>query len=508
MNTSSQSTLDSGRLTAPLVEMQGISKAFAAVTVLEAVDFELRAGEVHALLGGNGAGKSTLMKILQGVYTLDAGEIRIGGEPIRQRRAHREVAMIFQEFSLIPTLTVAQNVYLTREPRDRFGALADREAERLSRRLFAEIGVDIDPRVRMDSLSTAYWQLTEIAKALAQQARVLIMDEPTASLAKSEAEALFALIGRLKERGIGIVYISHRLEEVLQIADRVTVLRDGRVVVTQSAKGLTTARAIELIVGRKVEETMRWRPRSIPADAPPLLEVRDLVAGPRVRGVTFDLKAGEIVGLAGLMGSGRTELAHALFGIERIESGTVRVRGKLVKLRGSDAAIEAGIALIPEDRRVQGLVLDHTVRTNLTVTLLDALSRHGVMRRRKEEELAKQLGESLNITSWALPRPARLLSGGNQQKVVIAKWLGRDPDILVMDEPTAGIDVGTKAEIIEIIRRLADAGKAVIVISSEFVELLASVDRVLVIRDGVVAGVYDRKDIAGEEALHALVQAA
>jgi ribose transport system ATP-binding protein len=508
MNTSSQSTLDNGRLTAPLVEMQGISKAFAAVTVLEAVDFELRAGEVHALLGGNGAGKSTLMKILQGVYTLDAGEIRIGGEPIRQRDAHREVAMIFQEFSLIPTLTVAQNVYLTREPRGRFGALADREAERLSRRLFEEIGVDIDPRVRMDSLSTAYWQLTEIAKALAQQARVLIMDEPTASLAKSEAEALFALIARLKERGIGIVYISHRLEEVLQIADRVTVLRDGRVVVTEPAKGFPTARAIELIVGRKVEEAMRWRQRDVPADAPPLLEVRDLFAGPRVRGVTFDVRAGEIVGLAGLMGSGRTELAHALFGIERIESGTVSVRGRPVKLRGSASAIEAGIALIPEDRRVQGLVLDHTVRANLTVTLLGALSEHGVLRRRKEEALAKQLGESLNITSWALPRPARLLSGGNQQKVVIAKWLGRDPDILVMDEPTAGIDVGTKAEIIEIIRRLADAGKAVIVISSEFVELLASVDRVLVLRDGVVAGAYDRKDIAGEEELHARVQAA
>ncbi len=490
--------------------MRGISKAFAGVPVLEQVDFELFPGEVHALLGGNGAGKSTLMKILQGVgvYTPDAGQIRIGGEPVRVRGQHREVAMIFQEFSLIPTLTVAQNVYLNREPRGKFGTLADREAERRVRGLFEEIGVDIDPRARIDSLSTAYWQLTEITKALAQRARVLIMDEPTASLARSEADALFALIARLKERGIGIVYISHRLEEVLQIADRVTVLRDGHVVATEPAKGLTTARAIELIVGRKVEETMRWRPREIPADAPPLLEVRDLVAGPRVRGVSLDVRAGEIIGLAGLMGSGRTELAHALFGIERIESGTVSIRGRVLKLRNSDAAIEAGIALIPEDRRVQGLFLDHSVRTNLTVTLLGALSEHGVMRRRKEEELAKQLGESLKITSWALPRPARLLSGGNQQKVVIAKWLGRDPDILVMDEPTAGIDVGTKAEIIQIIRRLADSGKAVIVISSEFVELLASVDRVLVIKDGVVAGAYDRKDIAGEEELHALVQAA
>jgi ribose transport system ATP-binding protein len=494
----------------PIVEMYGISKAFAGVSVLEGVDLDLFPGEVHALLGGNGAGKSTLMKILQGVgvYTPDAGEIRIGGEPVRLRGRHPQVAMIFQEFSLIPTLSVAQNVYLTREPRGKLGTLADREAERQARRLFEQIGVDLDPRARMDSLSTAYWQLTEMAKALAQDARVLVMDEPTASLARSEAEALFALIARLKERGIGIVYISHRLQEVLQLADRVTVLRDGRVVATVDAQGLTTARAIELIVGRKVEETMRWRPRTIPEDAPPLLEVQDLVAGPRVRGVTFEVRAGEIVGLAGLMGSGRTELAHALFGIQSVDSGTVLVRGRPVKLRTPEVAIDAGIALIPEDRRVQGLILDHSVRSNLTLTLLQALSEHGVMRRRKEEALAKQLGESLKITSWALPRPARLLSGGNQQKVVIAKWLGRDPDILVMDEPTAGIDVGTKAEIIEIIRRLADGGKAIIVISSEFVELLASVDRVLVVKDGVVAGAYDRKDIAGEEELHALVQAA
>lgn len=492
--------------------MRGISKAFSGVPVLTGVDFELAVGEVHALLGGNGAGKSTLMKILEGVYLLDSGAIEVEGTPVRFKSgvdARREgIAMIFQEFSLIPTLTVAQNVFLMREPRGALRTLADRECERRSRNLFAEIGVEVDPRARMDSLSTAYWQLTEIAKALAQEARVLIMDEPTASLAQSEAAALFALIRRLKERGIGIVYISHRLEEVLQIADRVTVLRDGKVVTTESAHGLTTARAIELIVGQKVEETMRWRPRTVPADAPAALDVHDLVSGPRVRGVTFDVRAGEIVGLAGLMGSGRTELAHALFGIQRIDSGTVLVRGREVRLRSPSAAIDAGIALIPEDRRVQGLVLDHAVRANLTVTMLRALSDHGVMRRNREEELARQLAETLSITSWALPRPARLLSGGNQQKVVIAKWLGRDPDILIMDEPTAGIDVGTKAEIVEIIRRLADAGKAVVVISSEFVELLAAVDRILIIRDGVIVGARARKDIAGEEELHALVQAA
>jgi ribose transport system ATP-binding protein len=496
----------------PVVEMQGVTKSFNGVRVLNAVDFALEPGEVHALVGGNGAGKSTLMKILEGVYTLDDGQIEIDSAPVHfssglDARRHG-LAMIFQEFSLIASLTVAQNVFLTCEPRGPLGTLNDRAAERRARELFAEIGISIDVRARMSAFGTAYWQLTEIAKAMAQDARVLIMDEPTSSLAKSETQALFALIERLKARGIGIVYISHRLEEVFEIADRVTILRDGNVVHSGPAAELTTGRAIELIVGRNVEETLRWRPRDVDRDGQPLLEVRDLKAGPRVRGASFDLYSGEIVGLAGLMGSGRSELAQALFGIERIESGHVRIRGEEVRIRSSRDAIAAGIALIPEDRRIQGLVLDHTVRNNLTLTLLRSLTSHGVLRRSLETDLAQQLADQLGITGGMLYRPVRLLSGGNQQKVVIAKWLGRHPDILIMDEPTAGIDIGTKGEIVGMIRQLADGGTAVILISSEAPELLAASDRILAIHRGAIAGSHDRRDVDDEAALQALIQEA
>ncbi|MGZ4413528.1 MAG: sugar ABC transporter ATP-binding protein [Gaiellaceae bacterium] len=495
---------------APLVAMRGVSKAFYGSPVLASVDFDLEPGEVHALVGGNGAGKSTLMKILEGVYSLDSGQIEIAGEPVRFHSgvdAQRHgIAMIFQEFSLIPTLTVAQNVFLAREVRGALGTVNDRACEQQTRQLFADIGVSVDPKARMDSLPTAYWQLAEIAKALAQNARVLIMDEPTASLAGQETQALFVLIRRLKERGIGIIYISHRLEEVLEIADRVTVLRDGRIVSTEPAASLTIPRVIELVVGRKVSGAMEWQRRDVSRDVAPLLEVSDLVAGPRVRGITFQVHAGEIVGLAGLMGSGRTELARALFGISRIESGHVRVRGREIKIRSTRDAIAAGFALVPEDRRREGLVLDHTVRANITLTLLQVLAEHGVLRRRREQALAEELGRRLEVVGGSLANPVRLLSGGNQQKVVIAKWLGRDPDILLMDEPTSGIDVGTKAEIIDAIKRLADAGKAVIMISSEVVDLLAAADRILVIHDGVIEGSYLREKIANEKALHALIQ--
>ncbi|MGZ4356767.1 MAG: sugar ABC transporter ATP-binding protein, partial [Gaiellaceae bacterium] len=364
----------------------------------------------------------------------------------------------------------------------------------------------IDPKRRVAHLSVHERQVVEIAKALALDAKILVLDEPTAALTDSEAERLFEILMGLKKEGVGIVYISHRLEEVLEIADRVTVLRDGRIVSTEPAASLTIPRVIELVVGRKVSGAMEWQRRDVSRDVAPLLEVSDLVAGPRVRGITFQVHAGEIVGLAGLMGSGRTELARALFGISRIESGHVRVRGREIKIRSTRDAIAAGFALVPEDRRREGLVLDHTVRANITLTLLQVLAEHGVLRRRREQALAEELGRRLEVVGGSLANPVRLLSGGNQQKVVIAKWLGRDPDILLMDEPTSGIDVGTKAEIIDAIKRLADAGKAVIMISSEVVDLLAAADRILVIHDGVIEGSYLREKIANEKALHALIQ--
>ncbi|GAA1689853.1 sugar ABC transporter ATP-binding protein [Fodinicola feengrottensis] len=492
------------------VEMRGVRKAFNGVPVLAGVDFALRHGETHALVGENGAGKSTLMKILQGVYQLESGDIRIDGKTVRLRSTQDAraagIGMVFQEFSLIPTLSVARNIFLNREPRDRFGLLRDRESVRRTRELFADMGVDLDPNAMLGSVGTAYWQLTEIAKALAQKARVLIMDEPTASLAKTEADALFALLERLKARGISVIYISHRMNEIYRIADRVTVLRDGRNVITATCGELTAAELVEHIVGRRLDGALVWRPRKIDHAAAPLLEVRNLTAGPRVRDVTFTLAPGEIVGLAGLMGSGRTELARCLFGIDRATKGDVFLRGQRVKLTSPRAAISAGLALIPEDRRAQGLVLEHSVRDNLLLPLLPRLNRGPLIDDRKGRKIAGDLIQDLQVRLNSSTSPVKLLSGGNQQKVVIAKWLATKPAVLIMDEPTAGVDIGTKTDIIAMIRQAADEGLGVIVISSELPELLAISDRVLILRDGTVERILPREDISSEETLQAAVQ--
>jgi ribose transport system ATP-binding protein len=492
------------------VRMRGIHKGFYGVPVLTDVDFEVRRGEVHALAGGNGAGKSTLMKILQGVYPLDQGEIVVDGKPVRFSSIHDAraagIGMVFQEFSLVPTLTVAQNIYLTTEPTGRGGLIDDREASRRARSVFRDMAVEIDPDARVAGLSTAYWQLTEIAKALAQDARVLIMDEPTASLAKHETESLFALVERLKARGIAIIYISHRMDEVYRIADRITILRDGGRLFTRELADVTPAEIVEGIVGKKIEGELAYQERPGVADAPPVLQARDLRSGRRVRGVSFELRAGEIVGLAGLMGSGRTELARVLFGIDRLDGGEVLVHGRPVDVSNPRAAMAAKLALIPEDRREQGLVLEHSVLDNLLLPLLDRVRRGPLIDDRSGRTLARSLIDRFAVKVAHPERPVRLLSGGNQQKVVIAKWLGTDPDVLIMDEPTAGVDIGTKSEILDMIRGLADAGKGVIVISSELPELLAVSDRVLVLRDGSIQTELSRGDIPDEETLQLAVQ--
>jgi ribose transport system ATP-binding protein len=494
----------------PAVAMRGISKSFSGVRVLDEVDFELRRGEIHALVGGNGAGKSTLMKILAGVYRLDDGAFAIDGNEVEisspRDALEAGVGMVFQEFSLIPTLTVAQNVFLTREARGRTRLIDDHESERRTRELFRTMGVHVDPRRPLDRLPTAYWQLTEIAKALSQNARVLIMDEPTAALARTETAQLFTLMRRLKESGISIVFVSHRMEEIFEICDRVTVLRDGRAVMTAETGSLTVQQVIDGIVGRKVEQAMTWQERSVPVGAEILLEVRGLASGPRLRGVDLQLHRGEILGIAGLMGSGRSELARAVFGIDRVDAGEIYVLGRRVKIHGPGDAIAAGIALIPEDRRAQGLVLDHTMRDNFLLPLLGHLSRHGFVDDKQGDRLARSFIEKLTIRLRSTDQPIRLLSGGNQQKVVIAKWLGIDPQVLIMDEPTAGVDVGTKGEIVAMIRGFAEAGKGVIIISSELPELLAVSDRVLILRDGRVEREIERGDIGAEEELHHAVQ--
>ena len=495
----------------PAVEMRSISKGFNGVTVLNEVDFEVRAGEVHALAGGNGAGKSTLMKILQGVYQTDSGSILVGGKPVEitsiQDAKAAGIGMVFQEFSLVPSLTVAQNIFLGVEPQGRSGLIDDREAVRRAREVFTEMEVEVDPRAHVSRLGTAYWQLTEIAKALAQNARVLIMDEPTASLARHETEALFDLVARLKNRGISIIYISHRMDEVYRIADRITILRDGRRLLTEPLSNVTPEQIVEGIVGKKIEGQLTYQQRERdPSSASPVLEARGLTCGKRVRDVSFTLHAGEILGLAGLMGSGRTELARVLFGIDSLESGEILIRGKKAVITSPRRAIDAGLALIPEDRRDQGLVLDHSVRDNLLLPLLDNIKRGPLLDAGAGRTLSSSLIKKFAVKVAHPNKPVRLLSGGNQQKVVLAKWLGTEPDVLILDEPTAGVDIGTKSEILDMIRELANAGKAVIVISSEYPELLAVSDRVLILRDGSITRELKRSEIADEESLQLAVQ--
>jgi ribose transport system ATP-binding protein len=416
--------------------------------------------------------------------------------------------MIFQEFSLIPTLTVAQNIFLGQEPRTAGGLIDDRESERRAGQLFAQMGEEIDPGARVGDLSTGYWQLTEIAKALAQDARVLIMDEPTSSLTAAETHSLFELVRRLKERGISIIYISHRMDEIFRITDRITVLRDGRHILTENTADVTMNQVIDAIVGKTMERAFAWQERVVDRSGAPLLEVRHLSSGTRLRDVSFDLYPGEILGLAGLMGSGRTELARTLFGIDRRTGGEIRINGQPVDIRSPEDAIASGISLVPEDRRLQGLVLDHSVKDNLLLPLLERLDQGGLIDDRRGDRLAEETVSTLRVKTPSIATVVRLLSGGNQQKVVIGKWLATEPRILIMDEPTAGVDIQAKTEILGVIRELADRGTGIIVISSELVELLAVSDRLLVLRDGELTREIDRRLIATEEELHRAVQGA
>jgi ribose transport system ATP-binding protein len=493
-----------------VVSMKGMTKRFGQAVVLDHVDFAVRRGEVHALAGENGAGKSTLMKILQGVYAADSGWIEVGGRPARitsTADAQRAgIGMVFQEFSLVPSLSVAKNIFLNREKRGPGGLIDDRGLVARSRKLFERMGVDLDPRAIVEDLPTAYWQLTEIAKAMAQDAQVLIMDEPTASLSAKETESLFELIRTLTGQGVAIIYISHRMEEIYSITDRITVLRDGKRVLTENVADLGPDAIVEAIIGRRLENALEWRPRTVDRDAAPVLEAHGLTTADKVRDVSFSLQPGEILGLAGLMGSGRTELARALFGVDRVKAGELRRSGRRLTLRSPRDAIKAGIALVPEDRRVQGLVLDHSIERNLLLPRLDELVRGFFLSNRRSSEIATDLLSRLQVKGSAPGKPVSTLSGGNQQKVVIGKWVGREPDILILDEPTAGVDIGTKREIIDTIRSLADSGKSIVVISSEFAELLAVSDRVLVLRDGTVEKELLRGDIADEESLQLTVQ--
>lgn len=473
----------------PLVRMRDIHKAFGPVKVLEGVAFELLPGEVHALMGENGAGKSTLMKILTGIYAPDAGTIEVDGQPVTiTSPADAEkygIAIIHQELNLIPSLSVADNLFLGRELH-RFGLLDRKAMDIRAKEWLSRVGMDrLNPDTLVEHLSVGQQQMVEIARALGQKARVLIMDEPTAALTERETTTLFALIRELRAHGTGIVYVSHRMEEIFAICDRISVLRDGQFVGTRPIPGLAFDEVVKMMVGRTLDARF-------PERTPNIGNVRlsvEHISGGIVQDVSFELHAGEVLGVAGLMGAGRTELARLLFGLDRLDAGRVTLEGKVVTPKTPSEAIHAGFGFVTEDRKAQGLVLDMSLRENVSLPRVPA--RAGLVDRPAEKKQTHGLIDALKIRTRDMELDVRALSGGNQQKVVLAKWLALKPRVLILDEPTRGVDVGGKAEIYHIINQLAEQGVAILMISSELPEVLAMSDRILVMHEGHATALLD-----------------
>jgi ribose transport system ATP-binding protein len=477
------------------VVMKGISKTFGGVKALDNVDFEVRPGEVHALLGGNGAGKSTILKVLNGVHKPDAGTITVGDRPLTTHTPEASraagIAMNFQEMSLIPTLTVAQNIFLTREARTARGLLDDRACEVKAAEIFAMLQVKVDPKALVATLGAGQKQLTEIAKAISQTSRVLILDEPSTALAVSDVDRLFAFLRKLKAQGVAVIYVSHRMDEIARIADRATILRDGKHVITAPLSDLPIDVMIEHIVGKRSKGLADVH-RADVTRGEVLLEVRGLTGPHKPDNVSFTLHRGEVLGLAGLLGSGRSALARVIAGIEPATGGEIRIKGQPVVLRKPSDAIAAGLALVPEARATQGIIAAHSVASNMVLAVLDRISDRGIVDRARAQAIADDMIQRLSIKTASRDHAVSTLSGGNQQKVVIGKWLATDPDILVLDEPTAGIDIGSKSEIIRLVRALAAQGKGIVMISSELSELLTACDRILVMADGRAHQMLDR----------------
>ncbi len=491
----------------PLLEMRHIDKSFPGVRAVRDVSLALQRGEVLGIVGENGAGKSTLIKVLGGAHRPDRGHILLDGQPVvlgHPRAAEQAgIAIIYQEFNLVPDLSVRENLYLGRE-QTWAGLVRARQERRQAAEVFRKLGVQLDPEARCRALTVAQQQVVEIAKAMTADARLIVMDEPTAALNAQEVTRLLAVIRELLARGMGVIYISHRLDEIFAVTDRVLVLRDGCPIATEATAALSRRRLIELMVGRPLEAEF---PKQPAARGPARLRVEALSRGRAVQNVTWQVHAGEVLGLAGLAGAGRTETARLVFGADRPDAGRIFVDGRLVRIRDPRDAIRHRICLLPEDRKTQGLVLSHSVRHNFALPNLRRLARGPFLRQGRERaELARYIAE-LRIRVSDPEQLAATLSGGNQQKVVLAKWLATQADIVIFDEPTRGIDVGAKYEIYQLMNRLAADGKAVVMISSELPELLGMSDRIVVMHEGMVKGEITDVAAATQESILAMAYA-
>lgn len=476
-----------------ILHMQEISKAFPGVQALDRVDLSVARGTVHALVGENGAGKSTLMKVLTGVYHADSGQITFRGQPVAipSPRAAQAlgIAIIHQELALLPAMTVGENIFLGREPTSRFGTVDRTTLYAQTQELLERLGIDLDPYTLTGNLSVAQQQMVEIAKALSLNADLLVMDEPTSTLTERETSVLFDLIGELKQQDVTIIYISHRMEEIFAITDAVTVMRDGQHIATRDTETLTMEDIVQLMVGRPLHDSY---PPSSSGRQQVVLEVRNLHQGSRLRNINIQLYAGEILGLSGLVGSGRTDLARAIFGIDAVDGGEIILEGQPVHIRSPHDAITLGLGFVPEDRKQQALFLQMSVARNVTIARLDELAPAGFISFRRSRREVDEFIEELDIRTPSTGQLVRNLSGGNQQKVVIARWLARQPKVLILDEPTRGIDVGAKAEVHSLMRELAEQGIAILMISSDLPEILGISDRILVMREGMIVAEFDR----------------
>ncbi len=492
-------------MSAYLLEMKGINKSFPGVKVLSDVQLNLKSGELVALMGENGAGKSTLMKILGGIYERDAGTIIVKGETQEKMTpdiaSSRGIAIIHQEMNLIPHLSVMENIFLGREyTYGKSGFVNWRKMRQETKRWLDQLAIKLDPDTLVGDLSVGQQQMIEIAKALSMQADILVLDEPTAALTNREIDALFDMIASLKEKGVGMIYISHRMEEIFQVSDRITVLRDGQYVGTVETAETNLDELVKMMVGREITDRFPKVEVQLGGER---LRVENLNVKDKLSNISFSIKSGEIVGVAGLMGAGRTELAKALFGLEKVREGQILVDGKPVRVTRPIDAISAGIALVTEDRKEEGLVLSLSVRENISLPNLQKVSSLGVMKPRNEQVLSNDAIQRLFIKTAGGEQIVGSLSGGNQQKVVIGKWLAKKPKILILDEPTRGVDIGAKKEIYDIMNRLAQDGVAILMISSELPEVLGMSDRVLVMHEGRITGEFTREEATQEMIMRA-----